>query len=392
MSKVEAPAIVYVDDEPLNLRVFEANFRNRFRVVTCDSGLKALELLQSLGEVAILVSDQRMPGMSGVELLEKAREQSPDTQRMLITAYSDMQAVMDAVNRGQVSRYFVKPWIKEDLLAALDDAMRIYTLQTQLRETETRLLRSERLAAIGQVSAGIAHELMNPVSYMSQNIAALRGELEVLSGFVRSKVSVTPDDALVRALEDLPQILDDIETGAKHIRQVALGIRNQARGDDAERSSDLADVAGFAVKLARAEVRQKAKLVAKGESVRVMGGPVKLCQVLLNLIVNAAQAMEGAQRPGLVELRWFKEGDRIRVDVSDNGMGIPPQLHQKVFEPLFTTKPIGIGTGLGLAICRDLVQGFGGDISLTSKVGEGTVVTIHLLPETDPPPPEGVAA
>jgi len=197
----DSPAVLYVDDEPINLRVFEANFRDRFRVLTCQVPTDALTLLANRApEIGVLISDQRMPEMTGVELLERANEIAPDVIRMVITAYSDVQAVIDAVNRGRVTRYFVKPWIKEDLLAALEDAMRIYQLQSRLREIEARMRRSERLAAIGQVSAGIAHELMNPVAYMSQNVEALRSELEVISGFIAPRLEREQDHAVEQSL------------------------------------------------------------------------------------------------------------------------------------------------------------------------------------------------
>ena len=378
MSKSEAPAVLYVDDEPINLRVFEANFKQRFHIVTCTSGAEALERMRTLGDVAVLVCDQRMPGMTGVELLEKAREVLPDAQRMVITAYSDMQAVMDAVNRGQASRYFVKPWVKEDLLAALEDAVRVHGLQIRLREMEARLLQAERLATIGQVSAGIAHELMNPVSYLTQNIEAMRTELALLAQYVTPLLDREPDAAVREALDELPHILDDVETGSRHIRQVALGIRNQARGQDVEEVSDLADVAGFVSRLARAEVRHRGQLVVRGAPVQVHGGPVKLSQVLLNLIVNAAQAMEDGVRGGRIELGWEAEATEVRVWVADNGRGIPVELLQRVFEPLFTTKPVGVGTGLGLPICRELVAEMGSALSLTSEVGKGTTVEFRL--------------
>jgi len=379
MSSPDAPAVLYVDDEPINLRVFEANFKYRFRVVTCGSGAETLERLRTFGDVAVLISDQRMPGMTGVELLEKARELLPDAQRMVITAYSDMQAVMDAVNRGQVSRYFVKPWVKEELLGALDEAVRVYGLTLRLREMQARLLQAERLATLGQVSAGIAHELMNPVSYLSQNVEVMRTELAAVSAYLSPRLLETPDAAAQEALEEIPHILDDIETGARHVRQVALGIRNQVRGQDVEEVSDLADVAGFVSKLARAEVRNRAQLVVRGTSVHVHGGPVKLSQVLLNLIVNAAQAMDESTQGGRVELGWEKDGDTtVRVWVTDNGRGIPTELQQRVFEPLFTTKPVGVGTGLGLSICRELVAELGGSLTLSSEVGRGTTVEIHL--------------
>lgn len=378
MPSSDAPAVLYVDDEPINLRVFEANFKQRFRIVTCASGAEALERVRTLGEVAVLVSDQRMPGMTGVELLEKARDLLPDAQRMVITAYSDMQAVMDAVNRGQVSRYFVKPWVKEDLLAALEDAVRVHGLQIRLREMEARLLQAERLATIGQVSAGIAHELMNPVSYLTQNVEAMRTELARVAAYLTPLLDRDPDPAVREALVELPHILDDVETGSRHIREVALGIRNQARGQDVEETSDLADVAGFVARLARAEVRHRGQLMVRGPSVQVHGGPVKLSQVLLNLIVNAAQAMEEGVRGGRIELGWEPEGEAVRVWVADNGRGIPAELMERVFEPLFTTKPVGIGTGLGLSICRELVAEMGGSLRLSSEVGKGTTVEFKL--------------
>jgi len=376
----ELAAVLYVDDEPINLRVFDANFRARFKVLTCLSGREALELIAQRGpEIGILLSDQRMPEMTGVELLEKAKAVAPDIQRMIITAYSDMQAVMDAVNRGQVSRYFVKPWVREELASVLEDVLRIHGLRARLREIERRMLHSERLAAIGQISAGIAHELMNPVAYMSQNIGALRGELETLSKFIKPLLKAHPDKAVRETLDELPALLQDVETGAKHIRQVALGIKAQARGEDEESTTDLADVVGFAVKLASSEVRSHARLKVNGESRKVKGGQVKLTQVLLNLIVNGAQAMEGLGRPGLIEISWAERDGKVVASVHDNGCGIPATLLEKVFEPLFTTKPVGVGTGLGLAICRDLMRGMGGDITLKSEVGVGTAIELTLL-------------
>lgn len=379
MVSSDAPAVLYVDDEPINLRVFEANFKQRFRIVTCISGTETLERLRTMGEVAVLISDQRMPGMTGVELLEKARELLPDAQRMLITAYSDMQAVMDAVNRGQVSRYFVKPWVKEELLGALDEAVRVHGLTIRLREMQARLLQAERLATLGQVSAGIAHELMNPVSYLSQNVEVMRTELASISTYLLPRLAELPDAETQAALEELPHILADIEQGARHVRQVALGIRNQVRGQDVEETSDLADVAGFVSKLARAEVRNRSQLSVRGPSVKVHGGPVKLSQVLLNLIVNAAQAMDEGMAGGRIELGWeANTPEDVRVWVTDNGRGIPAELQQRVFEPLFTTKPVGVGTGLGLSICRELVAELGGTLTLTSELGKGTTVEIHL--------------
>lgn len=288
MNPSELPAVLYVDDDALNLRVFDANFGQRFRIFRSSSPSEALALLeQRRGEIGVILSDQRMPGMTGVELLERARTIAPDAKRMLVTAYADMQAVIDAVNRGQVTRYFVKPWDRTELQAALDDALKIARLELRIREVEGRMLKSERLATLGQVTAGIAHELMGPVGYLSQNV-------------------------------------------------------------------------------------------------RVTFGPVKLCQVLLNLIVNAAQAMGTTGRPGRIEVRWTTTPDDVVLTVADNGCGIPMEQQERVFQPMFTTKPVGVGTGLGLSICRELVTQFGGSLRLSSTQGEGTEIEITL--RRAPPP------
>lgn len=373
------PAVLYVDDDAINLRVFDANFRSRFRVLIAASGQEALEILRRQSEeIAVLISDQRMPGMTGVELLERARELAPDVRRMLITAYSDIQAVMDAVNRGQVVRYFVKPWAKEELSAAIQDAIGIFELQSKVRSIEVRMLQSERLAALGQVSAGIAHELMNPVAYVTQNVVTLRQELQRIEAWIAPRLAQAPDTELQQTLEELPAILNDIQSGVKHIRQVALNVRSQARGEDLEESCELSSVLGFAVKIARAEVRSRVRIQVEGAPVTVGIGPVKLSQVLINLMVNAAQAMPEREELGEISVRWATDGDRVRVEIKDNGTGIPEALLERVFEPLFTTKPVGTGTGLGLPICRDILREVGGDIRLQSVQGVGTTALVTL--------------
>ena len=250
------------------------------------------------GRLASSLSDQRMPGMSGVELLERARTLAPDAKRMLVTAYADLQAVVDAVNRGQVTRYFVKPWDRAEMLAALEDALKIARLELKIREVESRMMKAERLATLGQVTAGIAHELMGPVGYLSQNVSALRRDIDQVIAYVNKHLAEDPDAAVSDTVKDLPALIGDLATGTEHLRQVAHGLKAQARGDETEQAAEIAEVVSFAVKLARAEVRDRARLTSSGEPVRVLFGPVKLCQVLLNLIVNAAQAMEGIGRPG----------------------------------------------------------------------------------------------
>jgi two-component system, NtrC family, sensor kinase len=376
----ERPWVVYVDDEPINLRVFEANFKERFRLKTFQTAAQALEfVIQHAPEVGVLITDQRMPEMTGVQLLEKVKHAAPDSQRMMLTAFADMQAMSDAVNLGQVTRYFGKPWSKEELAGALEDALKIFELTTRMRSVQARMVQSERLATLGQVSAGVAHELMNPVSYLLQNLGTLRSELTDMAQKLGPVLREHPLPGVPESLETLPQLLDDLEQGAKHIREVAQGIKNQSRGQEVDSAAtDLARAASFAVKIARAEVGRRARLASDSQPIQVRGSEVKLCQVILNLIINASHAMEGTGRPGLIEVRWSKQGDSVILQIIDNGSGISPENLPRVFERFFTTKAPGVGTGLGLSICRELVESMGGTINITSTVGRGTTVEVKL--------------
>jgi len=300
---------------------------------------------------------------------------------MMLTAFADLQAMSDAVNLGQVTRYFAKPWSREELGAALGDALRIFELTGQMRAVQARMVQSERLATLGQVTAGVAHELMNPISYLAQNLSALRGELAGLAGKLDPVLREHPVPGVEELMGGLTEILDDLEGGTRHLREVSLAIKNQSRGqEEVASTTDLAQAALFAVKIARAEVGRKARLAADSHEVLVCGSQVKLCQVILNLIVNASHAMEGTGRPGLIEVRWSRREDAVVLQVIDNGSGIPPENLGRVFERFFTTKAPGVGTGLGLSICKDLVESMGGTVGISSTVGQGTTVEIRLRP------------
>jgi two-component system, NtrC family, sensor kinase len=272
----------------------------------------------------------------------------------------------------------VKPWVREELQLAIEDALRIYALQVKVRDIELRMLKSAHLVAMGQVAAGIAHELMQPVAYVSQNVSSLRGDIKDVSAYAVPLLNEHPNRAVQQTLEELPSLVEEIDHGIKHIQRIAGSVKGQARGVDLEETSNIKEVVDLAVRMASAEVRERARIAVEGPSVTVKAGPVNLCQVLLNLIVNAAHALEGTGRKGLIEIRWKEEPDEVRCRVSDNGAGIKPENLERVFEPMFTTKPVGVGTGLGLPICRELMHSIGGDITLTSTLGQGTAVELRI--------------
>jgi two-component system NtrC family sensor kinase len=203
-----------------------------------------------------------------------------------------------------------------------------------------------------------------------------------VSAYVRKVALLRPDARVLEGLAEISSILDDVEVGGDHLAQVAKGLRTQARGEDRETVCDVWSVVRFVIRLARPELRGRATIVTDQTPTAVRASRVSLVQVLLNLVVNAGQSMEGQEKPGHIAIRWRAENGFVVVDVTDDGPGIAPEVQAHLFEPLFTTKPVGVGTGLGLSICRELMTEMGGTVQLTSAPGHGTTVRLELQPAT----------
>lgn len=377
-------AVLYVDDELSNLEDFQAVFGDRFSVLVATSGGAALELLAArASDVGVLLTDQRMPGMSGADLAEKVAQLYPDIVRMVLTGYSDTTTALESINRGQVSRFFIKPWNRVELGAALEEALRMRALQAKVRAFEVQLLASSGLLTVGQMSAGLAHELMNPIGYISQNLASLRREFELLKRYLEPHLPTAPGE-VKSAVEDLPPLLADLETGVGHIRSVSGRVKDTVRGPscDQEETTEVHSVASFVVRMARSESGALLQLSVQGPNVQVRCGTVRLTQVLLNLVLNAVHAVEQMPHPGQVELSWGVDRSptsaSVFITVRDNGCGIAPELQEKVFEPMYTTRGTAGGTGLGLGLCRQLLREVSGDLTFVSTPGEGSAFTVRL--------------
>jgi signal transduction histidine kinase len=275
---------------------------------------------------------------------------------------------------------------------ALENARLVRELRGRivaLEETQTRLIHSERLAAIGQIAAGVVHEINNPTSYLLANLVHVREGLELLrpavaqieQSSVGSKLEKWAGTPAREALEDLVQALVDAEDGAHRIRDIAQDLRVLSRTDPGEHSRiDLSDVLTASLRLARLSMGHEVEWRMEATAtVHILGNARRLSQVFLNLLVNAAQAVHQEPIPDpWVSFRCQLEGDRVLVLVQDSGPGIPPEIRSRIFEPFFTTKPEQSGTGLGLAISRDIVEHHQGTIRCDSEPNEGTTFTVDL--------------
>nr|WP_240360569.1 ATP-binding protein [Pyxidicoccus caerfyrddinensis] len=242
---------------------------------------------------------------------------------------------------------------------------------TERKRTQAQLMLTDRMASMGLLAAGIAHELNNPLAYVLSN-------LDYLHSTVGPRSRPLTHDELV----ECRQVLDDAREGAERMRQIVRQLRVFSRVEDGkEEAVDVHRVLDSVTQMAASTVRARARLVKEyGEVPTVKGNEGKLFQVFLNLVINAAHAIdEGQSETNEIRLTtYLDEGGHVMVVVRDTGHGIPPEHLRRIFDPFFTTKAAGVGTGLGLSICDTIVNGMGGHISVESSVGAGTTFRVAL--------------
>ncbi|HNN91246.1 MAG TPA: ATP-binding protein [Pseudomonadota bacterium] len=375
------PSVLYVDDDRANLLAFRAIAEPQYVVVTARSAEEALRILEQRQDFAVLLSDQRMPGLSGIDLCERVHASHPDIERMLVTAYSDLGAAIAAINRGHVGRYLHKPWNTDELLATLRDAVERHRLRVMVQRLQVRISETERMYALGVLTASIGHELRTPLSVVTSSVEYCR---QALRQSVAQLGAALPGASPALAnLREIDSALSDAADGAQRLLEVVDGINLSARGEAPVRVPvDVSHVVQSVLRLVRGEAVQRAQLAVELQArPTVAGSATRLGQVLLNLVLNALQAMP--TRPMLenqIRVILSEEGKHAVLRVSDNGTGIEPQKLARIFDPFFTTKLKG--TGLGLAISRQIVEELGGEIDVESTVGVGTsfVVRLPLLP------------
>jgi two-component system NtrC family sensor kinase len=236
-----------------------------------------------------------------------------------------------------------------------------------LRRAQQRLQFADRLTSLGTLAAGVAHEINNPLAYVTAN---LKFALESLAGAAPLHV--------IEALSDAVE-------GAARISGIVRDMKTFSRAEDAISAVDVSVVLRSAANLARAQIGHRGKLVCDlDERAWVLAGEARLGQVFLNLLVNAAQALpDRASDLNLIRLVSRVEDDTVVVVVEDNGVGIPAAVRDRIFDPFFTTKPAGEGTGLGLAICHDIVTSLKGTIDVESEPGRFTVFRVRLPAASD---------
>jgi len=267
-------------------------------------------------------------------------------------------------------------------------------LNTQLQEAQVHLLQSEKMASIGQLAAGVAHEINNPIGYINSNLTSLKNYIDNLLALVAiyeqaEAVCTHPEQlAQIKAFKqkidldflkaDVLDLLEESHEGATRVKEIIQDLKDFSHLDinDDWQWTNLHVGLESTLNIVNNEIKYKAKIVkAFGDLPEVKCLPHQLNQVFMNLLTNAAHAIESE---GTITLRTGTENDRAWVEISDTGKGIAPEHQSKIFDPFFTTKPVGKGTGLGLSVSYTIIKKHQGEIQLTSQLGQGTTFRIVL--------------
>ena len=377
-NEVTTAKILIVDDEPTNVRLLErllqaTGYRN---LESTTDSRRVLELYQAFGPDLILL-DLLMPHLDGIAVLGQLKAAIPADEYLpvlILTADVTIEAKHRALAAG-AKDFVTKPFDQLETLLRIGNLLhtrQLYlaleaqkrSLEETVRDRTAKLVQSEKVAAMGCLLAGVAHELNNPLT-------VIVGSAQLLRLFANDP------DAVARRV-------DSIDAAAERCVRIVRNFLSLARQRPPERTDvRLHDVVQGAVELLAYELRMDNIEVAvdlPDNLPTLSADPHQLHQVLVNLITNAHQAMRRSPQPRWISFTAHHDASRgrVRLEVTDTGPGIAQALQAKVFEPFFTTKPTGEGTGLGLALCRSMIEEHGGTIELDSEPGSGSRFTIEL--------------
>lgn len=389
-------------------------------------GIRAVE--EAVGQkkpFAAAFIDMKMPGLDGAETSKRIWAIVPDIKIVIVTAYSEYTPddIIQVTGRDdifylrkpfnpeeirQFARALTKEWNleheRELLSSKLEDMNK--NLQKKVAEQTALLIQSEKMASLGILAAGVAHEINNPISFIQGNLSSIKkynsrikdlllkyeqienyftgGQTNEISQLLEQIREFKKTKKIDFILKDMVDLAEESLQETMRIRNIVKDLKTFSRVDEAElKYIDLNDTLETTLNIIWNELKYKAEVIKDyGQLPEVKCFPQKISQVFMNILMNAVQAIE---EKGIIKIvtSHIKEGRRakdvkVKIIISDSGKGISKDNLFKIFDPFFTTKPVGEGTGLGLSITYDIIKAHGGEIKIESEVNVGTTVTIIL--------------
>ena len=440
------PVIICVDDEPIVLRSLEAelseHFGESFFLEFAESGEEALEIMEELleegSEIAVVIADYVMPRLKGDRVLATIHEQSPHTKTILLTGQANLQGVTNAINHADLYRYIAKPWEKKDLILTIQEANKVYFQSKQLQEqnqelknlnthleekvnertkelaqqkeevssaleelkkTQTQLIQSERMASLWQLTAGVAHELNNPLNFVYSGTEALieglgslnqllkkyneldQGTLNDINLFIEEIKQIKQEIDYEETVKDLQTLLRTIRVGAKRSTEIVKGL--QIFSGLGKRDTSYIDLNNcLDLTLLMLEHRYQDRITIRKDYNKlplIEGYIGQVNQLLLNILTNSIESITDKGKIYIKTSQFIANQQQyVQARIKDTGIGMTQATLNRVFEPFFTTKDIGKGTGLGLSIAYGIIEMHQGTIEVNSEKNEGTEVIVSL--------------
>ncbi|HJT25571.1 MAG TPA: response regulator, partial [bacterium] len=376
------PKVLVADDEPDMLRFLKSQLEKYYEVIEAVDGRQAMEKArQFLPDLIVL--DMMMPEKDGIEACAELRGlvSTQTIPVILLTARADDETKLAALKAG-ADDFLTKPFSTTELHVRVKNLVDSHRFQMdlarqknalestleQLKETEGQLVQNEKMASLGRLSAGIIHEINNPLNYAAQALYLLKTRKERI-----------PEEDRQKYVE----IVSDIEDGVGRVQRIVSDLRTFSHPHSGGKDLiPLHDVISTARQFLSYELKDKLQVeVQVPPDQMVMADRNKMVQVFVNLIQNSVDALRAKdlkEDKPLISIKSHADDGRVRVNLRDNGTGIAPENMDKIFDPFFTTKDVGEGMGLGLSICYKIVREQGGEISVKSEKGQFTEFVLEL--------------
>lgn len=360
MSTVKKIKVLYIDDELNNLNGFKATFRFDYTIFLAQGAAQAYEFLIAHPDISIVLSDQRMPDKTGVQFFEEMREQYPNPIRMLITGYTDIESVIDAVNKGHIFRYIKKPWTDVDIKTAIDEASKFYDTSNMLaaKNKELQYVNDE----LSKFTYSITHDMRGP-------LVSVLGALELAKG-----------------MDSLPELRDLLLMAEGAVKKLDEYIRNMHEYYKIKNSSleyehvdfkkVVEDLAGLFQITGRMDNVQFLTRVYQEE--QFTSDLISLKIILNNLLSNAFKYQKRNNTNKFVDLNIEVKDNRVTILVKDNGIGIHDHQIDRIFTLFYRATSEEVGSGFGLYNVKDAIIKLNGTIEVNSKLDEGTIFKVII--------------
>lgn len=390
------PVLIIAEDEPEMLRFLHTQMADQFQIIEAVDGQQAIvKAAQFLPD--IILCDMMMPIKDGLQVCTELRSRTPtrNIPILLLTARADEKTKIDCLTAGATD-FVGKPFSLTELKVRLKNLVeshlnerelasqknRLEATLEQLKETEALLVHNEKLSSLGRMSAGLIHEINNPLNYAVQGLHLIRQSMKEVPAEMRG---------------DVHEILEDVETGVNRVVSIISDLRGFTRTEERTHGDFLLDpLVDTVLRFFSHDLKDGIVVEKKiDQAITLHGNHGQITQVLVNLVQNAIDAIQEKTYPAeehpLLAISAVLENSKVKITIKDNGIGMSSDTHSKVFDPFFTTKEVGKGMGLGLSICHRIVADHGGMIMIDSKEGVGTEFTLDLpdahsyhQPSTDP--------